>query len=144
MKTIHSKTTFRTDLRYARQLIVAIERAVKNGEWDSITEDALELEGLFGSIRSRATDNREGIEDFDCKYPDEIREIRAQQEAERKKAEQKELAAWQKAAEKEAHEFEKALGIKITVVTEGLEDRQPQTIADQFADFDCFSEKGTK
>lgn len=121
MKTIHSKTTFRTDLRYARQLIVAIERAVKTGEWDSITEDALELEGLFGSIRSRATDNREGIEDFDCKYPDEIRAIRAEQEAERKKAEQKELAAWHKAAEKEAREFEQALGVKITVVTEGLE-----------------------
>lgn len=121
MKTIHSKTTFRNDLRYARELIRSIEKAITNGDWDRIADDANELEPLFSAIRANATDNREGILDFDCKFADEITEIRAEQEAERKRKEQKELAAWYKAAEDAAREFEKFLGVNVTVVTEGLE-----------------------
>ena len=121
MKTIHSKTKFRNDLKYARQLIVALEQAIKMENWDSVHDDARELEAVFSLLGSYATDNREGILDFDCKYPDEIREIRAQQLADSEAKRQKELRAWQKAGEKEAREFEKALGIKSNVITEGLE-----------------------
>lgn len=121
MKTIHSKKMFRDDLQYARQMIRRIEKAIANDDWETIVEEANELEPLFSALRCNAIDNREGILDFGCKYPDEIAEIRAEQEAERKRKEQKELAAWQKAGEKVAREFEQALGVKITVVTEGLE-----------------------
>lgn len=121
MKTIHTKTVFRDDLRYARLLIGRIERAIKTGDWEAVEADAYELEPLFSWIRSRATDNKEGILDFDCKHPMDIAEIRAEQEAERKREEQKQLAAWHKTAEDAAREFEKFLGIKVTVVTEDLE-----------------------
>lgn len=120
-KQIHNKSKFRSDLRYARNLIAEIEKAIKIENWESVVDDSRELEAVFSLLGMYGTDNREGILDFGCKYPDEIREIRAQQLAESEAKRQKELVAWHKAAEKEAREFEKALGIKITVVTEGLE-----------------------
>lgn len=82
MKTIHSKKMFRDDLQYARQMIRRIEDAIRNNDWETVVDEATELEPLFSAIRSNATDNREGILDFYCKYEDEIVEIRAQQNGE--------------------------------------------------------------
>lgn len=79
MKTIHTKKMFRDDLQYARQMIRRIENAIRNDDWETVAEEANELEPLFSLIRSNATDNREGIRDFNYKYQDEIDEIRAQQ-----------------------------------------------------------------
>jgi hypothetical protein len=121
MKTIHTKKQFREDLQYARKVIAQIENSIRNNDWNDVEQAAMELSGLFGTIEGDAKDNAEGIENFYCKNSVQIEEIRAQQEAEREKTRQKDLAKWQKAGEQVAREFEQFLPIKITVVTEGLE-----------------------
>lgn len=79
MKTIHTKKSIKTDLTYARQSIAFIERAMKRNDWDAVESLAQELSCIFSLIESRALDNNEGIEDFNCKYRDEIDAIRARQ-----------------------------------------------------------------
>ena len=93
MKSIHTKKAFREDVRYARDLLRDIETKIGKGAWDEIADIASELEPLFSSMRCRARDNHEGIEDFDCKYQDEIDEIRAQQEVERARKESEMIMA---------------------------------------------------
>lgn len=80
-QNIHTKTAFREDVKYAREMLRRIEIALRGNDWEAVADECNELEPLFSSMRCRATDNVEGIEDFACKYPDEIEAIRNTQKA---------------------------------------------------------------
>ena len=105
MKKIHKKTMFNHDLTYARQSISEIAKALRTGEWEQISEIANELSAMFSTMTALATDNAEGIENFDCKYEHEIKEIRAQQLEEK----------WQTAAKTICAELTASTGIKFEV-----------------------------
>jgi hypothetical protein len=100
MKQIHTKKMFRDDLAYARRCIQLIDKATKTGEWTEVQDISNELSAMFSAMRSLATDNAEGIDNFDCKHDFEIQEIRASELAEIEKTRALELARWQKVADK--------------------------------------------
>lgn len=75
-KAVHTKSKFRKDLQYARKVLRQIEEAITAGQWEDIEDATTELSGVFGTIADLARDNREGIEDFNYKGREEIREIR--------------------------------------------------------------------
>ena len=60
MTTRHSKKTFRTDLKYARQVMRQIEQSIASGSWEDVEDAANELSGMFASMTQLAEDNKEG------------------------------------------------------------------------------------
>jgi hypothetical protein len=76
MSTVHNKKVFRTDLKYARQVMQEIEKAILSNGWEDVEGAANELSGMFASMTQLAEDNKEGIDCFNHKYDYEIEEIR--------------------------------------------------------------------
>jgi len=60
MSTTHNKKTFRTDLKYAREVMRQIEQAISSGCWEDVEDAANELSGTFASMTQLAEDNKEG------------------------------------------------------------------------------------
>ena len=104
-KAVHTKSKFRKDLQYARKVLRQIEEAITAGQWDDIEDATTELSGVFGTIADLARDNAEGIEDFNYKGQEEIKEIRAA-----------EVARWQKIADKVCGDLSSDYGIPFTAV----------------------------
>jgi hemerythrin-like domain-containing protein len=77
MKLIHAKARFTEDIQYARHCLRLIEAGLRSGDWEEISDVAMEMEGLISSLRSYADDNHHGIEQSHCLPAWEIAEIKA-------------------------------------------------------------------
>jgi hypothetical protein len=105
MKLIHTKKQIRNDLTYTRRVLAQIEKSITTGDWADVEDAAQELSAVLALIESRARDNRERIEDFDCKFADEIAKIR-----------EAEVARWQKIADRVCTDLTATTGIEWTGV----------------------------